>query len=108
MKRFYQILMLTLLLPAFAIAQDVPDKQIFTLEDCIQYALQNSINAKNATLDQEIAENVITERRSEGLPQITANVALQDNIKLQRFFTTYNPSQPSIGGDLSTIPGIKP
>jgi outer membrane protein len=108
MRPFYQILLLLLILPAVLLAQQDQTQQKFTLEECIQYALQNSVSAKNAVLDQEIAEHVITERRSEGLPQITANVALQDNIKLQRFFTTYNPDQPSIGGDLSTIPGIKP
>jgi outer membrane protein len=109
MRRFLYILMLPLILPSLLLAQQDQTQQQtkFTLEECIQYALQNSVNAKNATLDQEIADNVITERRSEGLPQITANVALQDNIKLPRFFTTYNPDQPSIGGDLSTIPGIK-
>jgi outer membrane protein len=108
MRRFYLILLLPLILPSLLQAQQEATPQKFTLDECIQYALQNSVNAKNAILDVEIAEHVITERRSEGLPQITANVALQDNIKLPRFFTTYNPGGPSIGGDLSTVPGIKP
>ncbi len=105
MRRFYQILFL--FLPVLGIAQQNPNPQQFTLDDCITYALQNSVNAKNAVLDVEIAENVILENRSAGLPQISGTVSLQDNIKLPRFFTTYNPDGPSIGGDLSTVPGIK-
>jgi outer membrane protein len=110
MRRLLYILMLPLILPSLLLAQqDQTQPTKLTLEECIQYALQNSVNAKNAVLDEEIAENVIIERRSGGLPQISGNVALQDNTKLPRFFTTYNPNpdQPSLGGDLSTIPGIK-
>ena len=106
MKRFYQILTLIFFVPALAMAQQ-QNKQTFTLEECIQYALQNSVNAKNAILDQEIAENVILERKSAGLPQISGNVTLTDNIKLSRFFSTYNPGGTSFTGDLSTVPGIK-
>lgn len=106
MKRFYQILFLLAFVPMLAAAQE-QTKQTFTLDQCIEYALQNSVNAKNAVLDLEIAEQVILERKSEGLPQITGSVAIQDNIKLPRFFTKYDPNGISIGGDLSTVPGIQ-
>lgn len=108
MKRFYQILFLLAFGPMLAVAQE-QTKQTFTLEQCIEYALQNSVNAKNAILDQEIAEQVILDRKSEGLPQISGNVSIQDNTKLPRFFTRYdpNPDAPSFGGDLSQVPGIK-
>jgi outer membrane protein TolC len=86
MKRFYQILFLFLFLPVLGMAQNVENKQTFTLDECIQYALQNSVNAKNAIIDQEIAENVIVERKSEGLPQITGNVSLRHNQKLPPAF----------------------
>jgi outer membrane protein len=86
MRRFYYILMLPLILPSLVLAQQNQTPTKMTLDECIQYALQNSVNAKNAVLDQEIAENVIRQRRAQGLPQISGNVALQDNPQLQRAF----------------------
>jgi outer membrane protein TolC len=85
MRRFYQLLFLLAFVPALVKAQE-QNKQTFTLDECIQYALQNSVNAKNSTLDLEIAENVILERKSEGLPQISGNVALRHNQKLPPAF----------------------
>lgn len=85
MKRFYQILFLIAFVPMLAVAQE-QTKQSFTLDQCIEYALQNSVNAKNATLDEEIAENVILERKSEGLPQIAGNASIRHNQKLPPAF----------------------
>lgn len=78
----------------------------FTLEQCIEYALQNSINAQNATIDQRIAAAKVKETVGLGLPQISADASLTHNPKLQRFFTTYTPG----GGffDFSGVPGIQP
>jgi outer membrane protein TolC len=60
----------------------------FLLDDCIQYALENSMNVKNAALDEEIADAVVKETRGIGLPQIDGNVTLQHNQKLPRFYAT--------------------
>ena len=90
MKRLHIFLVLMGLWSA-ADAQQVQQTQAgktFTLEQCIQYALENSINAKNATIDEEIADARVKETRSIGLPQIDANVSLQHNPKLSRFFAT--------------------
>lgn len=78
----------------------------FTLDQCIEYALQNSINAQNATLDQRIAAARVKETIGLGLPQISADASVVHNPKLQRFFTTYTPG----GGffDFSGVPGIQP
>jgi outer membrane protein TolC len=86
MRRFYLILLFPLILPSLLQAQQNQTQQKFTLEECIQYALQNSVNAKNTLLDEEIADNVVKERRSEGLPQISGNVSLRHNHKLPPAF----------------------
>lgn len=79
---------------------------VFTLEQCIEYALKNSVSAKNATLDEEIAKAKVKETVGIGLPQITGNVSVDHNEKLRRFFTTYDPNGGFV--DLSGVPGIQP
>jgi outer membrane protein len=90
MKRFFQILSIVLLLPVFSRAQEsqTPASQSFTLEQCIEYALENSMTMKNATLDQQIAAARVKETRGIGLPQITGDVNVVHNAKLPRFFAT--------------------
>lgn len=64
--------------------------QSFTLEQCIEYALKNSINAQNATIDEYIAAARVKETVGLGLPQISGSASLVHNQKLQRFFGTYS------------------
>src|SRR6478609_3196233 len=107
MKRI-SITLIGLLVAAVALAQQAETVQTepFTLEQCIQFALDNSIAAKNADLDQRIAKAKINETIGIGLPQISGSASVVHNQKLPRFFTPYNPE----GGflDLSGIPGIQP
>lgn len=78
----------------------------FTLEACINYALANSINIKNAQLDQEIAGARVKETVGIGLPQVSGSVGVQHNNQLPRFFTQYNPNGGFV--DLSGVPGVQP
>ncbi len=103
MKKVYNLtyLMLVLLMAGQARAQ-----QSFTLEQCIDYALKNSIDVQNALLDQQIATAKVKETIGIGLPQISASASVVHNPKLPRFFNTYNGPDGFLG-DLSNIPGIK-
>lgn len=92
MKRFLPLLLI-LLLSAGAFAQQAT--QSFTLEQCIEYALKNSINAQNATIDEYIATARVKETIGLGLPQISGSVSLAHNQKLQRFFGVYTDSPTS-------------
>lgn len=65
----------------------------FTLEQCIEYALTNSVNAQNAIIDQEIASARVKETRGLGLPQITGSASIQHNEQLRRFFSQYAVAQ---------------
>ena len=78
----------------------------FTLEQCIEYALKNSLRSKNAVLDQRIAKAKVNETIGIGLPQISGSASVVSNPQLQRFFTTYNGPSGFLG-DLSGVPGIK-
>jgi outer membrane protein len=106
MKRIY-LIGLILIGSLMTRAQDQKAPQAFTLEQCVQYALDNSPTFKNSQIGEEIADARVKETRGIGLPQVSASVALQHNQKLPRFFSQYNPDN---GGfiDLSSVPGIQP
>jgi outer membrane protein len=90
MKNLYRIIVLTLLLPLATRAQQAPTS--FTLDEAIAYALENSVTAKNATIDEQIATAKVNETRGLGLPQIDGTVQVVHNPKLGRFFAAYNPN----------------
>ncbi|HYG39682.1 MAG TPA: TolC family protein [Cytophagales bacterium] len=71
-------------------AQDEGAGKSFTLEQAIEFALQNSINVKNAALDERIAKAKVGEVRATGLPQVNGDVQLVHNNQLPRFFTNYS------------------
>ena len=102
MNRFY-FLTLTIIFPMLASAQE-QKPSAFTLDQCIEYALQNAISAQNSIIDQRIAGEKVKETFGLGLPQISGAVSIQHNEKLRRFFTAYNPN----GGflNLGDNPGI--
>ncbi len=83
-----------------------PASRAFTLEQCIDYALQNSIAVKNATLDEEIAKARVKETIGIGLPQIDGSIGIQHNARLRRFFgqTPSGFIPPDTNPDLDSAP----
>ena len=71
----------------------------FSLQECIDYALQNNADLKNRASDREIAERQVKQTIADGLPQINGNVDLSYNFKIQ---TTPIPDfiSPSVYGVL--------
>ncbi len=114
MNRFYRLtLFVTASLMAMrSFAQEAP--ATFTLEQCIEYALKNSINAQNAVIDQQIAAAKVRETVGLGLPQITGSASVQHNENLRRFFASYATAQGFAGTNKTTglsnldIPGLAP
>jgi outer membrane protein TolC len=78
--------------------------QTLSLDQCIQYALENSVQAKNALLDQEKAKYRVKEITGMGLPQISGEASVTHNEKLQRFFMAYS----SQGGFIDFGPNVPP
>lgn len=103
MIQFYK---LTGWLVGLLLATQVSAQQSFTLDQCIDYALTNSVNAQNALLDEQIAAAKVKETIGLGLPQISADASIVHNPKLARFFTTYTGAGGFVG-DLSAVPGIQ-
>jgi outer membrane protein len=106
MKRLYHTLLLLLVVPLGVYAQ-TENAASFTLDDCIKYALENTVESKNARIDEQIAKARVRETVGIGLPQVSASVGLQHNQKLPRFFSQYNPESPGGFIDLSGLPGIQ-
>lgn len=109
MKQLYPIIAIVagLLITGQAVAQEQSAQpgQTFTLQQCIDYALQNGILSRNAKLDEKIAEARVKETVGIGLPQLNASATIMHNEKLPRFFTTYTGPDGFI--DLSGVPGIQ-
>jgi outer membrane protein len=99
MKRVYTFLT-ALMLSGMALAQQpqTPSGTIFTLEQCIEYALQNNVTAENARVDREIADARVKETIGLGLPQISVSSSVVHNPQLSRFYMSYNPNSPFFSG----------
>jgi hypothetical protein len=93
MKRFYRLVIFTISWGAVTSSYSQEQASAsFTLEQCIEYALKNSINAQNAEIDQQIAIARVRETVGLGLPQVSGSVAIQHNEQLRRFFGRYSTS----------------
>jgi outer membrane protein len=111
MKRFYQILLLCLIVPPGAFAQQA-DTTSYTLDQCIKYALENTVDVKNARVDAQMSEARVKETFGIGLPQISGEVSLQHNQKLPRFFSSYGVARSfsldANGNPTLDLPGVAP
>lgn len=105
MKRFYITLLFLSLTSSLSMAQ-ANDSILFSLDDCIKYALENRVEVKNSRVDEQIAEAKVKETIGIGLPQVDANVNLTHNQKLPRFFATYQTAQGFAEDDLNL--GLNP
>jgi len=91
MKKLYPLLLLTLL----SISIKAQETYSLSLDEAVQYALENNYTVRNAALDIEAAEKQKWEATSFGLPQIDAGIDYQNWIKQQ---VSFIPSE-IIGGD---------
>jgi len=89
----YTSLFLLLLCASFGFSQDTPSS--FTLQEAIEYALENNRTAKNAARDIEAAKQQKWETTATGLPQLDGNINYQNFLKQQ---VTVIPSEV-LGGN---------
>ncbi|MCB9034420.1 MAG: TolC family protein [Chitinophagales bacterium] len=67
----------------FYFVGNVTAQELFNLQQCIDYALKNSVTVKMAANDVAVAYAKKREGQSAYLPQINAQVKWDDNLKLQ-------------------------
>ena len=78
-------IILFLLLSQILLAQDeAPKTYRFSLEEAINFAIENNYSAINASRDIESAKQKKWETTAAGLPQINASVDYQNNFDLQK------------------------
>ena len=78
------LFMLTVLWSGAVVAQP----ETFTLQRCIDYALENNPSLKNAAIETQISKASIGEVRATGLPQINGSVNFTHNLAIQTAFIT--------------------
>ena len=78
----HTLLLLLFFITASGFSQD-NTTQMFSLQEAIDYALQNNRQAKNALRNIKAAEEQKWETISTGLPQIDASVNYQNFLKQQ-------------------------
>lgn len=110
MKPIIRVLLALVCTAGAAQAQQQMPKA-FTLDDCIRFAMENTIEVKNAHVDEQIAKAKVKETTGIGLPQVDGSVALQHNNKLPRFFAQYQVAQGFGGVDengdpILDLPGV--
>ncbi len=76
----WQLTIATLLIATFAAQAQTS----YSLQQAIDYAIQNNISIKNAQLDIASANARVGETRAIGLPQISAQAQLQHNFRIQQ------------------------
>jgi outer membrane protein len=82
MRRQFLLLFIGALPLGLLAQQETADTLYFSLEESLLYAIENNLNAKNARLDIDAADQRVWETAARGLPQVEANVNYNYNINL--------------------------
>ncbi len=77
------ILIIAILFSSLGFSQEQQEQQNFSLQEAIDYAIENNRNAKNAALDIQAAIKQKWETIASGLPQLSGTIDYQNNIKQQ-------------------------
>jgi len=67
----------------YTVKGDDNNSYLFSLQDCINYALENNQNVEIASIEADISAARVGETRSEGLPQINGLVEFRNNLALR-------------------------
>lgn len=91
-----RILIMLMAISTIILAQE-QSNSVFTVYECIDYAVENAASMKNARLNERSAEARVKETIGLGLPQVSGSVAVQHSPTLQRFFSQYNSAGGGFG-----------
>jgi outer membrane protein len=100
-----KLTLICLLITTVLFAQEANQKQSsFTLQQAIEYAIENNYSAINAKRDIEAAKQKKWETTASGLPQISSNLQYLNNLDFQVQGVSGNAFNP--GGDPNEISTI--
>ncbi|GAB2563906.1 TolC family protein [Spirosoma areae] len=80
------------------------NRQEFSLNEAIKFAVENNINVKNSGLDALSAEARIREVRGVALPQVSVSGQVTDNLIIQRVFLPAVFFDPNASADAPAVP----
>jgi len=97
--KIIHIVPVLLLLSFSLIAQEndepVMEKKYFTLQECINYAIENNERVKIAELETGISKAKVGEYLSRGLPQVDGSISFNKNFVIRRTFVPANIFDPT-------------
>ena len=82
MKNFIYIIIFMICHMGLHAQENQTDTLYFSLEESMLYAMENNLNAENARLDVDAADQRVWETAARGLPQVNASVDYNYNINL--------------------------
>lgn len=83
------------LLPWYTVQSQTTDTLSFSLQQALDYATENAFQSKSATYDIEAAEKKVWEYIAIGLPQVSAEGQLTNNLSIQENVITMTPEDGS-------------
>lgn len=89
-------LIIALSSPMGLLGQDPNQQQKFSLQACIDYALENNENVINASLERDIAKAQVGETTAAGLPQININADLTNNYNVRKAIVDASNFDPTV------------
>jgi hypothetical protein len=102
MRKINLLLACILIIPLITRAQNGSSASM-SLQQCIDYALQNEPKMQNALYDEQIAKYKVKEVTAMGLPQLNGSIDVKDFIELP---TSLIPAE-FFGGPPGTFIGVK-
>ncbi len=105
MKQLKPIILSLLSILAFGANAQENSENRFTLQQCLNYAIEHNENIIIANLEMDVSKAKTAEYLSSGFPQIDASANINKNFILRRTYidpSTFDPSIPE-GGDLIAV-----
>jgi len=99
------MLIATFAITSFLFAQKIVAQGTnqFTLQQCIDYSLENYNDVKNGQLDIQSAEAKVGEIRGVGLPHLSGSASINDNPELKRMFLQGGTTIAPPGSDPNSV-----
>src|SRR5687768_3194436 len=97
MKIKFPTLLLGVLTAVVSPAQNNSQSYSFSLQQAIDFAMQNQVDVKNAMLDEQIAQDKVKEVFGLGLPQINGSIDVKDFLEIPTSVipaNAFNPMAP--------------
>jgi len=106
-NRFFAVTAMMLMPVAIINAQENSGELKFTLQEAQEYAIQNNKMVKSAKLTIQASQKDVWTTISSGLPQVSADATLTDNLKLGVFVLTMKDPITGIDQTMIITMGMK-